>query len=168
MDGHYAHFLVVAYELCMMYRQNQALLDLCQPELAALGYELLGIEHHQDGNRAILRVYIDKDTGVTIDDCAVVSHQLTGLLDVADPVKGTYTLEVSSPGLDRPIFTELQFKRFIGEMVKVRLHQKHNGRRRYIGLLVAVEVAFIVICCDDENIEIPFSLIETARLVPNF
>lgn len=151
-----------------MYRQNQALLDLFEPEVVAIGYELLGIELTQNGNGSILRVYIDKDGGVDIDDCVAVSHQLTGLLDVEDPIAGHYDLEVSSPGLDRPLFTIEQFNKFIGETVKIRLYEKHNGRKRFVGVLHAVNDDEVVINCEDEEYKVPFRLIERARLVPQF
>lgn len=151
-----------------MYRQNQALLDLFEPEVAAIGYELLGIELNQNGHGSILRVYIDKVDGITVDDCVLVSQQLTGLLDVEDPIKGNYDLEVSSPGLDRPLFTIEQFKMFVGETVKLKLYEKHNGRKRFIGILKSVDSAEVAINCDDEEYNVPFRLIERARLVPQF
>ena len=154
--------------LRLMYRQNQALLDLFEPEVAAIGYELLGIELTQNGHGSILRVYIDKEGGVVVDDCVSVSHQLTGILDVEDPISGHYDLEVSSPGLDRPLFTIEQYKKFIGETVKVKLYEKHNGRKRFIGVLNAVDDEEVVIDCEDEEYKVPFRLIERARLVPQF
>ena len=151
-----------------MYRQNQALLDLFEQEVAAIGYELLGIELNQNGHGSVLRVYIDKEDGITVDDCVLVSQQLSGLLDVEDPIRGNYELEVSSPGLDRPIFTIEQFKKFIGETVKLRLYEKRDGRKRYVGLLVSVNDEVLIINCDDEDIEVPLNLIDRARLVPQF
>ncbi len=151
-----------------MYRQNQALLDLFEPEVAAIGYELLGIELTQNGHGSILRVYIDKDGGIDVDDCVAVSHQLTGILDVEDPISGHYDLEVSSPGLDRPLFTIEQYKKFIGETVKVKLYEKQNGRKRFVGVLHAVNDEEVVINCEDEEYKVPFRLIERARLVPQF
>ena len=152
----------------LMHRQNQALIDLFEPEISALGYELLGVELGQNGHGSLLRVYIDKEDGITVDDCVLVSQQLTGLLDVEDPIQGQYELEVSSPGLDRPLFTLAQFERFIGEKVKLRLHTKLDGRRRYQGLLLAVENENILIDCDNEELVVPFNMIEQARLVPEF
>jgi len=152
----------------LMYRQNQVLLDLLEPEVVALGYELLGIELNQNGNGSILRVYIDKSDGVVIEDCVRVSHQIAGLLDVEDPVKGNYELEVSSPGLDRPLFTIEQIKNVIGEQVKIKLYEKHNGRKRFVGVLSSVDDDEIVINCEDEEYNVPFRLIERARLVPQF
>ena len=151
-----------------MHRQNQALLDLFEPEIAALGYVLWGIELGQSGHGSLLRVYIDKDDGITIDDCALVSQQLTGLLDVEDPIKGHYDLEVSSPGMDRPLFKPEQFKRYVGETVKLRLYEKINDRRRFAGVLTAVDKDKVIINCDNEEVMLPFYTIEKARLVPEF
>ena len=151
-----------------MYRQNQALLALFDPEVAALGYELLGLEFNQNGHGSILRVYIDKADGITIDDCVLVSQQLTGLLDVEDPIQGHYELEVSSPGLDRPLFTVDQFKRFIGETIKLKLYEKHDGRKRFVGVLQSVNEDEVLIHCDNEEYRLPFNLIERANLVPQF
>ncbi len=151
-----------------MYRQNQVLLDLLEPEVVALGYELLGIELNQNGNGSVLRVYIDKPDGIVVEDCVRVSHQIAGVLDVEDPVHGNYELEVSSPGLDRPLFTIEQIKKFIGETVKLKLYEKHNGRKRFVGILSSVNDEDIVINCEDEEYNVPFRLIERARLVPQF
>lgn len=151
-----------------MIRQNQALLDLFETEVAALGYELLGIELNQSTHGSVLRVYIDKDEGIVVDDCVAVSRQLSGVLDVEDPIKGNYDLEVSSPGMDRPLFTVDQFKKFIGETIKLRLYEKYNERKRFSGILKAVDSEQVVIDCDNEEYNVPFRLIEKARLVPQF
>ena len=97
-----------------------------------------------------------------------MSQQLTGLLDVEDPISGHYDLEVSSPGLDRPLFTLEQCKRFIGETVKLKLHKKLDGRKNFIGTLNAVNGDEVVINCEDEEYKVLFSLVERARLVPRF
>jgi ribosome maturation factor RimP len=151
-----------------MYRQNQVLLDLFETEVAALGYELLGIELNQSTHGSILRVYIDKDAGIMVEDCVLVSRQLTGLLDVEDLIKGNYDLEVSSPGMDRPLFTIEHFKKVIGETIKLRLYEKYNARKRFSGILKAVNDEEVVINCDNEEYKVPFRLIERARLVPQF
>ncbi len=150
-----------------MHRQNQAIFDLFEPEVSGLGYELLGIEMGRNGGGSLLRVYIDKEDGITIDDCVLVSHQLTGLLDVEDPIEGKYELEVSSPGLDRPLFTLGQFERFLGASVKLKLHTKLNDRRRIVGVLLAVENDNVILDCEEEELVVPFNLIEQARLVPD-
>ncbi|HIF50804.1 MAG TPA: ribosome maturation factor RimP [Thiotrichaceae bacterium] len=151
-----------------MYRQNQHLIDLFENEVAALGYELLGIEVHQSTHGSILRVYIDKEGGIVVEDCVAVSRQLSGVLEVEDPIKGNYDLEVSSPGMDRPLFTVEQFKKVIGETIKLRLYEKYNNRKRFSGVLKAVDDEDVVIDCDNEEYKVPFRLIERARLVPQF
>jgi ribosome maturation factor RimP len=151
-----------------MYRQNQHLIDLFENEVAALGYELLGIEVHQSTNGSILRVYIDKEGGIVVEDCVAVSRQLSGVLEVEDPIKGNYDLEVSSPGMDRPLFTVEQYRKVIGETIKLRLYEKYNERKRFSGILKAVDDEEVVINCDNEEYKVPFRLIERARLVPQF
>ena len=154
--------------LWLMYRQNQFLLDLFEPEVKTLGYELLGIELVQSSYSSVLRVYIDHENGIKVEDCVLVSQQLTGLLDVEDPIKGNYELEVSSPGLDRPLFTPGQYERFLGEVIKVRLYEKQDGRKRFSGVLKSVGDEDVVINCDGEDITVQFNAIEKARLVPQF
>jgi ribosome maturation factor RimP len=151
-----------------MYRQNQVLLDLFESEVEALGYELLGIELNQSTHGSILRVYIDKEGGVVVEDCVAVSRQLSAVLDVEDPIKGNYDLEVSSPGMDRPLFTPEQFKKVIGETIKLRLYEKYNDRKRFAGILKAIDDEEVVIDCDNEEYKVPYRLIERARLVPQF
>jgi len=152
----------------LMYRQNQVLLDLFETEVTALGYELLGIEVNQSTHGSILRVYIDKESGIMVEDCVAVSRQLTGLLEVEDPIKGHYDLEVSSPGMDRPLFTPEQFKKVIGKTIKLRLYERYNDRKRFSGILKAVDDEEVVINCDNEEYKVPFRLIDRARLVPQF
>jgi len=114
--------------------------ELVEPAINSLGYELLGIEYHAQGKHSLLRVYIDNDAGITADDCARVSHQVSGLLDVEDIIRGDYNLEVSSPGLDRPLFTLAHFERFVGEMATVYLVVPIEGRRKFSGIIQAVMV----------------------------
>ena len=151
-----------------MYIQNQKLHDLLDPEITAMGFELLGIELSNSGNASFLRIYIDKSEGINIDDCVLVSQQLTGLLDVNNPIKGKYNLEVSSPGLDRPLFTDEQLKKHIGQIVMIKLHEKYKGKRRIIGEIEAVEDLEIVIKCNESKENIPLDLINKANLVAKF
>ncbi|MEN9461286.1 MAG: ribosome maturation factor RimP, partial [Pseudomonadota bacterium] len=103
---------------------DTALQQLFEPAVTALGYELVGVERLSFGRRgALLRVYIDSPTGITVDDCGRVSHQISGILDVEEPIKSDYTLEVSSPGLDRPLFALEHYVRFVGKEVSLRLHR---------------------------------------------
>ncbi len=147
-----------------MYIQNQNLLDLFEPEITAMGFELLGIELIKNGHISLLRVYIDKFEGVNIDDCVLVSQQLTGLLDVKDPIKGQYNLEVSSPGIDRPLFTDEQLKKHIGHIVMIKLREKYRGKRKITGVLEAVDNLEIIIKCNENNEKIPSELIDKAKL----
>ena len=147
-----------------MYIQNQNLLDLFEPEITAMGFELLGIELIKNGHISLLRVYIDKFEGVNIDDCVLVSQQLTGLLDVKDLIKGQYNLEVSSPGIDRPLFTDEQLKKYIGHIVIIKLREKYRGKRKITGVLEAVDNLEIIIKCNENNEKIPSELIDKAKL----
>lgn len=151
-----------------MHRENQTLLDLLQPEVSALGYELVGAEWGQNGRRRLLRVYIDRPDGIRVEDCARVSDQLSGLLEVERPVRGAYDLEVSSPGLDRLIFNVDQFRRFMGETVKLCLYQKQDGQKRYQGVLIAVDDEAVIIRSADKELAVAHARIKTARLVPEF
>ncbi len=147
-----------------MHIQNQNLLDLFEPEVTAMGFELLGIELIKNGHISLLRVYIDKFEGVNIDDCVLVSQQLTGLLDVKDPIKGQYNLEVSSPGIDRPLFTDDQLKKHIGHIVMIKLREKYRGKRKITGVLEAADNLEIIIKCNENNEKIPSELIDKAKL----
>ncbi|MEE8321725.1 MAG: ribosome maturation factor RimP [Gammaproteobacteria bacterium] len=149
-----------------MYRQNRILVELLEPVVTALGYEMLGVEHHPRGQGSLLRIYIDKETGIGIKDCTRVSQQLTGVLDVEDPVRGAYDLEVSSPGLDRPLFTLEHFRRFVGRRVRVHLYEKLDGRKRYQGEIVMVNDDQVSINDEGKTYNIPAGSIERARLVP--
>lgn len=152
-----------------MARISDKLLRPIEAAVRGLGYELVGVEHIPQGRHSILRVYIDTDAGVTVDDCERVSRQVSGMLDVEDLVRGNYVLEVSSPGLDRPLFTAEHFARFAGNKVKLRLSLPLAGRRNFSGLLQGVHDDEVVVTVDEIG-EMRFSLnnIEQARLVPEF
>ena len=131
-----------------------------------MGYELLGIEHLKQGRYSLVRLYIDNDGGINLSDCESVSQQVTGVLDVEDPVQGAYNLEVSSPGLDRPIFTLDQFRRHIGETVRINLGLKQEGRRKFSGTLKEVGDSYIVVECDEGVVTLAENNIDSARIVP--
>ena len=137
-----------------------------QPVIVALGYELWGVEQLPDGRDTLLRVYIEHQSGITLEDCAKVSKQVVGVLDVEDPIAGSYRLEISSPGLDRPLFTLAQFSRFQGAHARVQLRQKLEGRRRIQGEINRVDEEAISIAGEDKDYEIPLGLIEKANIVP--
>lgn len=150
----------------LMYKQNKKLLDLIEPVVSSMGYELLGIEHIKQGRYSLVRLYIDKEEGILLVDCEKVSHQVTGVLDVEDPIQGTYNLEVSSPGLDRLLFTLAQFNRHKGKEVKLNLGIKLDGRRKYQGKIADVGNDYVVIESDGQAIDIPAQAIQLARIVP--
>jgi len=135
----------------------------------ALGFELVDAELVGGGHRPTLRVYIDSPDGITVDDCADVSRQVSAILDVEDPIPGRFTLEVSSPGLDRPLVTLEDFRKRVGETVKVKLKRPlDSGRRNLTGKLVQVNAAAVVVEVDNEQFELAFEAIDRARLVPKF
>ena len=105
-----------------MHRDKTALQNILAPSIEALGYELWGFVYVPQSRYSVLRVYIDSDKGITVSDCERVSRQLSAVLDVEDPLPGAYSLEVSSPGLDRPLFTLAHFERYLGAGVNVRVH----------------------------------------------
>lgn len=150
-----------------MRHESGNLRNLLEPAISAMGYELVGIEFQSSGKNALLRIYIDKEGGVGLDDCQRVSYQVSGVLDVEDPIPGRYTLEVSSPGLDRPLFTEEHFTRFAGRRVKVRLSTPLEGRRRFAGVLLGIRSGSVVVDEDGKEICLPLDRIEQARLVPD-
>jgi ribosome maturation factor RimP len=140
-----------------------------EPTIAGLGFELVGIEYHPSRGRSLLRVYIDSESGVTVDDCARVSYQVSGVLDVEDPIPGNYQLEISSPGLDRPLFRARDYERFAGQLVFVRLRQPLNGRRRFKGRLEGLHDQDVVLELEDgAHVQLPLVAIEQAHLVPEF
>jgi len=149
-----------------MNRQHSELIELLEPVVTALGYEMLGIEYFRQKDGSMLRLYIDNDDGITIDDCSRVNHQVIGVLDVHDPIKEKYFLEISSPGLDRPLFTLEQFQRFIGEKVKMKLREKVEERRKIKGVIKAVEETAVVVSDDGVDYLIPAEAIDSAHLVP--
>lgn len=142
--------------------------QLLIPAVEAVGCELLGIEYRPHVKGGLLRLYIDKPDGVLVEDCERVSHQVSGLLDVEDPVPGRYTLEVSSPGMDRPLFNVAQMAGFIGQKVRVQTNRPVEDRRKFSGELTFAEQDRIRVKVDGVEYEIPFELVSKARLVPQF
>ncbi|WP_275628576.1 ribosome maturation factor RimP [Pseudomonas sp. 273] len=145
--------------------QLQALLA---PVVEALGYECWGLEFLSQGRHSLLRVYIDKADGILIEDCETVSRQVSGVLDVEDPISGEYTLEVSSPGMDRPLFTLEQFARYVGEQVKIKLRVPFERRRNFQGILRGVEEQDVVVLVEDHEYLLPIDSIDKANIIPRF
>lgn len=128
----------------------------------------MGIEYQPSGKHSLLRVYIDRAEGVSVDDCSAVSYQVSGLLDVEDPIPGNYTLEVSSPGLDRPLFQAHDFERFAGQDVKIRMRFPIEGQRNFRGLLQGLQEQQVVIEEQDgKRVHLPLDQVEQARLIPD-
>ena len=145
---------------------------IVEPVVTSLGYELVGAEFLMQGHSGLLRVYIDAEDGIQLNDCQRVSHQLSGVLDVEDVIKGKYQLEVSSPGLDRPLFTAEHFERFQGHKARLKLTVPLEGRRKFKGILRGVKNDQIVLEIeskevDKEEISLPLSAIDKANLIPD-
>lgn len=147
------------------YRQ---LYELLSPGIQALGSELLTLEMSGSGDRLVLRLFIDKSPAVTLDDCEEVSRYVSGVLAVEDPIPGSYTLEVSSPGADRPLVTMEHFARFVGRDVQVRLFQPKEGRRNFRGALLAAENGEIRMQLDGQTLVLDLAAIQKANLVPRY
>ncbi len=150
--------------------KTQQLDKLLEPVVSSMGYEFVGLEYISQGSHSILRIYIDSEKGISVDDCADVSYQLSGLLDVEDPISNEYTLEVSSPGLNRPLFKIEQYERFTGEDVKFRtLHpQLENGQRKFKGTIESVEGSNIVFLIEGDRLSVPFADIDKANIIAKF
>ncbi len=151
-----------------MRQTNLKLTALVGGVVEPLGYELVGVEQLGGTHNPVVRVYIDHENGITVEDCALVSHQLSGQFDLDDPIPGLFELEVSSPGLDRPLFTAAHMERFRGDRARVRLAEKRAGRRNFEGVLAGVVDENLHLELDDGRTEtLPLALIENARLVPD-
>lgn len=147
----------------------ERLQGLLEPVVTGLGYEWVGLEFLSAGARSTLRVYIDLDGGITVDDCERVSRQVSAVLDVEDVIRGQYTLEVSSPGLDRPLFTPEHFRRFAGSEVRLQLRELVQGRRKLDGRLVGIDAGDeVTVLADGAEYRIPLANIAKARLKPEF
>ena len=139
--------------------------ELIEPTVSALELELWGIEHIQQGKYSLLRIYIESDAGIAIEDCEQVSRQVSAIFDVEDPISGEYTLEVSSPGLDRPLFTAKQFEQFAGNEVKLRMRNPVDGRRKFRGLITGVNEGVIALQVDGSNFDLQHADVEKANIV---
>ncbi|WP_373092214.1 ribosome maturation factor RimP [Zhongshania sp.] len=142
--------------------------ELVRPGVEALGYQLWGLDHQSQGRHTLLRVYIDSEEGIGVDDCAKVSHQISGVLDVEDPIAGEYNLEVSSPGMDRPLYTLEQYAQYIGSDISVRLRVPFEGRRKFLGRLTGIEDGDVVLTAEEHEYLLPFDQIDKANVVPRF
>jgi ribosome maturation factor RimP len=151
-----------------MKQAPEHLVNLIEPIVEGLGYECVGIEYNPHPKHGLLRIYIDSEDGILVEDCTKVSHQVSGVLDVEDPIMGNYSLEVSSPGEDRPFFKVSQFERYIGRSVLVHLFKAIEGRRKITGLINKVEGDVIILQEGEQVFEVPFIAMSKARLVPEY
>lgn len=174
-----------------MSAKKKILEEMIEPIVEGLGFECWGIEYLSQGKHTTLRIYIDsaqkssdqtevaevdeniteaqaKESGVELKDCELVSRQISGVLDVEDPINGDYTLEVSSPGMDRPLYKLSHYERFKGYQVALKLRMAYEGRRKYSGLLKGLEGNDIVLHVGEEEFLFPIEAIEKANVVPQF
>ncbi len=146
---------------------NKQLQKILASAVQALGYDLWGFELGMGGKRLLIRVYIEAAKGVSVDDCALASRQINAMLEVDMADLRDYVLEVSSPGIDRPLFSLEQYAKYLGETIQVRTGQMYEGRRNFTGLLEAVtEDKHIVLNVDGQQYHLSFADIEKAKLLP--
>ena len=148
-----------------MAKFEQKLTDMLRPAVAETGKELLGVEFISAGNNSVLRLFIDHENGINVDDCAEVSRQVGAILDVEDPISSEYNLEVSSPGVDRPLFELSHFQEVIGEIVNVKLSMPLNGRRKFKGILTAIENDTLIVEVDGIDYELVMNNVDKSNLV---
>lgn len=176
-----------------MSAKKRLLEELIEPVIEGLGYECWGIEYISQGKHSVLRIYIEslqaseasseeesaqvdenitedqaKESGIELKDCELVSRQVSGVLDVEDPISGEYTLEVSSPGMDRPLYKSEHYERFKGNQINLKLRMAYEGRRKYSGLLKGLEGNDVVLQVGEEEFLFPIEAIEKANVVPQF
>ncbi len=140
---------------------------LIKPVIESMSIDFWGCEYLPAGKNSMLRVYIDSDNGVNVDDCGKVSHQISAIMDVEDPIASAYTLEVSSPGLDRPLFRFEQFKKYQGEQVQIKTISLVMGRKRFKGIMESVNEQGVDVEVDGELYNIIFAEIDKANLIHN-
>lgn len=161
-----AHFLFADND--SMDQRSRQLGELIGPAVEALGLELVGVEYVAQGKHSVLRIYIDSDEGITVDDCQRASHQISGVLEVEDPIRGQFNLEISSPGVARPLFTAEQFARFLGERCSLRMRESLNGQKKFTGVITAVEGDTITLVIDDHELNVDMNEIDKANLNPEW
>lgn len=142
--------------------------EILEAPVSALGYELVGLEFIRAGEHSTLRVFIDHENGITVDDCAEVSRQISAVMDVEDPITVAYNLEVSSPGLERPLFKVEHYQQFIGHEVSLVLKMPMVNRRKWKGVIEGVSGELITVNVDNNSEEFALSNISKANLVPKF
>lgn len=177
-SGHFAHFLYSAYVFRSVKQgwlgqiekmsgpDREQMIELLEPLVKQLGYELADVEAQFGAKGGILRLFIDKEQGIGLEDCGVVSRQVSALLDVEDPIPGDYSLEVSSPGLNRRLTKAEHFERFAGERVKLKLKTPHEDRRNFKSRLLGFKDDKVLVEDDGITYAIPLKNIDVARIMP--
>ncbi|MDP2562849.1 ribosome maturation factor RimP [Psychrobium sp. 1_MG-2023] len=147
---------------------DNRLTEMLEPAVEAAGFELVGIEYIRAGKHSILRLFIDHENGIDVDDCVEVSHQVSAVLDVEDPITTEYNLEVSSPGLDRPLFKAHHYSSRIGEIVTLQTVMPTDGRRKFKGEIVSVDGNMVTLKVDGQEYTIALANVKKANIVPQF
>ena len=161
------HFLYASF----VDRMDKAhdIANMVEDTIATLGLELWGVDYAPRAITSLVRLYIDhREREITVDDCEAVSREVSALFDLNDPIRGQYTLEVSSPGLDRPFFKAEQLTRFIGETVEATLHAPIAGRRRLAGAVATVQGERITLAAEGGNVEFDFGQAAKIRIKPDY
>jgi len=142
--------------------------ELLQPLVEDLGYEFIGIEYNSNPKHSVLRLYIDQENGVAIEDCETVSRETAALLDVKDLIRSQYNLEVSSPGLDRPLFTLAHYREWAGHKAQINLFAPQDGRRKFSGPILSADEESVTINQDGSEVRLDFGNIAKAKLIPDY
>lgn len=151
-----------------MNRKEQEINDLLEPIAAQEQCEIWGVEYLAQGRHSKLRIYIESDDGVSVEHCERVSRRASDILDVEETIAGEYTLEVSSPGMDRMLFKPAQYVANVGEQVEVRLNYPFEGTKRVVGVLAGLENDEVVVQVGEEEYVLPLENVQRARIVPTF
>ena len=164
-DGPWAHFLFLPIMILVSRTtRKDRLVQLLERPVQALGYELVDLDAHV-GGQGLLRIYIDQEAGIDLSDCELVSRQLSAFLDVEDPLPGQYVLEVSSPGIDRPLRTPKHYQKFQSHEAVIRLREPRDGRRKLTGCLLEADEETVVIEVEGRSWRLDLAEIESAHLV---
>ncbi|BCK02339.1 ribosome maturation factor RimP [Vibrio cholerae] len=147
---------------------ERQLTEMLEAPVVAAGYELVGLEFVRAGQHSTLRIFIDHENGITVEDCAEVSRQVSAVLDVEDPISVVYNLEVSSPGLERPLFKAAHYEQFIGHEVSIVLKMAVGNRRKWKGIIQSIDGETVVVMVDGQEEHFALSNISKANLIPKF
>ncbi|MFQ3219161.1 MAG: ribosome maturation factor RimP [Paraglaciecola sp.] len=151
-----------------MSQLEQKLTEMLTAPVEALGFEMVGVEFIRAGKHSTLRVYIDHPGGISVDHCAEVSHQVGAVLDVEDPITAEYSLEVSSPGMERPLFKLQHYIESVGEIVAIKLKMPMGDRRNFKGKLLCIEDGMLTVEVDGQSFVLAFANIDKGNVVPTF